>query len=1315
MESTSPGGGGGGPELGTLLILEPKSLREFTTNTEYLFAMKEDLAEWFSALYQKEITAQNFLNVLETGVILCQHANEVQTFAKQRRERGVSLEMRSYFVSSIPEGQVQVRENVKPGTFQARDNVSNFITWCIQLGIPDVLRFETDDLVLRKNEKSVILCLLEMARVGAKLGMSAPTIVQMEEEIDAELATGEPPPQIKTCNMKSLDEVVRELVGRCTCPIQFPMFKVGEGKYQIGDSKTLIFVRILRNHVMVRVGGGWDTLEHYLDKHDPCRCNFTGHRHSSSSQRVIRRPPIANANNVRPTTPTGRAATPTAGTSSNNPGLSSPRKMSSAVASHGSSSPAMRSKSPGPVSRRLPTPQPRSQTPQQECANTSHWRSRSPAPSSIRSQSPGLQPKRILPRPADVDGSRMSHRAASPSPKKRTLTPARSLGSGLDKTGSHDSRKFSLTMEANGRGVDVDEVDPGTASHINMEKISTMTLDEFKNLLNNSLSVPSSNTGGNCAASLSSESPRSQSSSDSCKLQSHRRSSVCDSRDKTKLSVCKSFQTNLNSHRKHSLDDSGYLSQNCNRSRNDVPDSPDSFQSKPQSVVLRSRTPTSTSRTNIISRPRAPVTNPRSKTPTNSQRPQTPTEGQDESRNYSTDTSSQSSERPERPSTPSMIPRFSVPRPTTPSTTSTSSNPITSVSNPQQSERPPTPSRRQIAIQRPTTPVKVSTYTSIYIARKSSTPGPEPVTPRSVIPGTVHRRSVTPGPREAWKGSSQTNNSDKVVGERGRSLSRSVDFSSQVRKAKSVTDVRTSLSLTAREISISDDEDEHVNKENKNQSGNEMKRVNLQNRTSSCDTKRYLPRQTAFDQTTSFVISRNTSGSHCVTLKENGETKYDSTQSNNPDVNANTERSRPRSKTPDPSMMRQRPRSVEPRGLIQRKENNGRPALVISRTNSGQHVHSRTEAWVNSTVENKRKLPRPKRSMTPNSLDVSELKLEPRPLEEIKAALQLPINGFTVDPVALEAPPEDPKAFMEMEKLFKKYKEMELRASLNETPGGGALHSDGVVKASPGILKKNSSLDTRSPSSRSLNSVSFSTPSLSSATTSSTSSKAPSDVANGNGYSADCKNTPEEQTQPARLSKSFSVPNSPSTDTSNIVTSTPLKEKGVASSVEEVPMNDVEHDSAMALVSKIKEILKVRPRKDQSEGPRTRIPAPKLTKDRKSKSFSSLCSLSSPSNENVSFTMDGQDVCDDSAELSQFERSDSYQDSDRCQTPVPRMATPLTTGRSTFINTPNNNNKPDSGKKLVRAFSNDPNLSNSLSSITSSLSISTTENEPEFV
>lgn len=83
-------------------------------------------------------------------------------------------------------------------------------------------------------------------------------------------------------DLKNLDELVREILGCCRCPSQFPMIKVSEGKYQVGDSNALIFVRVLRNHVMVRVGGGWDTLEHYLDKHDPCRCQFASHRAPTS-------------------------------------------------------------------------------------------------------------------------------------------------------------------------------------------------------------------------------------------------------------------------------------------------------------------------------------------------------------------------------------------------------------------------------------------------------------------------------------------------------------------------------------------------------------------------------------------------------------------------------------------------------------------------------------------------------------------------------------------------------------------------------------------------------------------------------------------------------------------------------------------------------------------------------------------------------------------------------------------------------------------------------------------------------------------------
>ncbi|EDW30732.1 GL13342 [Drosophila persimilis] len=259
-------------------------------------------------------------------------------------------------------GNIHYLPAAKSGTFFARDNVSNFITWCRKsLKIIECLLFETDDLIMRKNEKHVILCLLEVARRGAKFGMLAPMLVQMERQIDREIAADikanganssdsgtqteaiassstisnmatsttittttvgsetdlyddsddseneddadenpmlmyGPQPQIVTNDLKSLDEMVRDLVEKCTCPSQFPMVRVSEGKYRIGDTKVLIFVRILRSHVMVRVGGGWDTLAHYLDKHDPCRCRAQ-HRSSVAARLIPRQSPNHNPSN----------------------------------------------------------------------------------------------------------------------------------------------------------------------------------------------------------------------------------------------------------------------------------------------------------------------------------------------------------------------------------------------------------------------------------------------------------------------------------------------------------------------------------------------------------------------------------------------------------------------------------------------------------------------------------------------------------------------------------------------------------------------------------------------------------------------------------------------------------------------------------------------------------------------------------------------------------------------------------------------------------------------------------------------------------
>lgn len=38
---------------------------------------------------------------------------------------------------------------------------------------------------------------------------------------------------------------------------------------------------------MVRVGGGWDTLGHYLLRHDPCRSCRSGHKYASQPKVTI--------------------------------------------------------------------------------------------------------------------------------------------------------------------------------------------------------------------------------------------------------------------------------------------------------------------------------------------------------------------------------------------------------------------------------------------------------------------------------------------------------------------------------------------------------------------------------------------------------------------------------------------------------------------------------------------------------------------------------------------------------------------------------------------------------------------------------------------------------------------------------------------------------------------------------------------------------------------------------------------------------------------------------------------------------------------
>ena len=52
--------------------MEQRSFRPFKSSEEYLYAMKEDLAEWLNILYPDlYINVNNFMDRLDTGVALC--------------------------------------------------------------------------------------------------------------------------------------------------------------------------------------------------------------------------------------------------------------------------------------------------------------------------------------------------------------------------------------------------------------------------------------------------------------------------------------------------------------------------------------------------------------------------------------------------------------------------------------------------------------------------------------------------------------------------------------------------------------------------------------------------------------------------------------------------------------------------------------------------------------------------------------------------------------------------------------------------------------------------------------------------------------------------------------------------------------------------------------------------------------------------------------------------------------------------------------------------------------------------------------------
>ena len=166
-----------------------ESIARWEKENEFLFALIEDESEWLMHLFPDEtVSEKSFFTDIEDGVLLCKLARLCQNFAEE--DAKTTKKRVPMFLFNI-HSRAKCRGGF--GKFMRRENVESFLRWCRVHKIPEPLLFESNDVVertetegLRENAREIVLCLMEVARLGVKYGVDPPKLIQLEREIELE-------------------------------------------------------------------------------------------------------------------------------------------------------------------------------------------------------------------------------------------------------------------------------------------------------------------------------------------------------------------------------------------------------------------------------------------------------------------------------------------------------------------------------------------------------------------------------------------------------------------------------------------------------------------------------------------------------------------------------------------------------------------------------------------------------------------------------------------------------------------------------------------------------------------------------------------------------------------------------------------------------------------------------------------------------------------------------------------------------------------------------------------------------------------------